>query len=230
MKRIAILLGASALVLGLIIVNRPSDTTAPDSTTAVQDLTEPVFTPVTVPEGMEVATFAAGCFWCTEAVFQETEGVGDVISGYAGGQEVSPTYEQVYTNSTGHREAVQFFYDPNKITYSEILDILWQAIDPTDDGGQFVDRGFSYTAAVFYHNDTQKSATEQSIAALEASDRFDKPVVTRVLPFTTFYQAENYHQDFYKKSSERYDQYEQNSGREQYKAAIWQDIQNQQSN
>lgn len=188
---------------------------------------ELVMTEVIAPEGRAVATFAAGCFWCSEAVFQETAGIDDVASGYAGGQEVDPVYEDVYKNRTGHREAVQFFYDPDVISYAEILDILWQVIDPTDDGGQFVDRGFAYTTAVFYHDDTQKAAVEASITALDASGRFDAPIVTEILPFTTFYRAEEYHQDFYINSPARYIQYEENSGREEYKAAIWEDIQSQ---
>ena len=216
MKR-GLVFSAAAVAIGVMSFIFLFNDTSP---TDVSQNTGPITTPITVPEGREVATFAAGCFWCTEAVFQETEGVGDVISGYGGGQEVNPAYEQVYTNSTGHRESVQFFYDPNAISYAEILEILWQTIDPTDDGGQFVDRGFSYTTAVFYHDDEQKKVAEESIANLETSERFDKPVATQILPFTTFYQAESYHQDFYINSPARYVQYEENSGREEYKAAI----------
>ena len=187
-----------------------------------------ITTPVAVPKGLEVATFAAGCFWCTEAVFQEQNGIEDVISGYVGGQEPNPTYKQVYTNNTGHREGVQFFYDPTVLSYEEILDLLWVAIDPTDDGGQFVDRGFSYTTAIFYHNDTQRQLAQKSISNLEASEIFNRSVVTDVLPFTTFYKAEEYHQDYYKKAPSQYKNYAENSGRTEYKEAVWQDILSQQ--
>ena len=147
-------------LLGLIFLFKPEKAKMNES--SVSKSTATITTPVEIPEGKEIATIAGGCFWCTEAVFQETEGIDDVISGYAGGQEVNPTYQAVYTNSTGHREAIQFLYDPSKIAFEEILDILWQAINPTDDGGQFVDRGFAYTTAVFYHNDEQKQQIEES--------------------------------------------------------------------
>lgn len=179
------------------------------------------------PEGTEVATIAAGCFWCMEAAFQQTEGVLSAVSGYAGGDEVDPTYEQVYKNTTGHREAVRVTFDPNVITYDEILVILWRGIDPTDGGGQFVDRGFAYTAAVFYHNEEQRLTTEASIAELGESGRFDRPIVTPVLPYKSFYEAEEYHQDFYLKSPERYSEYEGLSGREEYKDKVWEEIQKQ---
>ena len=207
-----VLIAGFLLTVGLILINSPSNQ-------AIQH------EPVRMIEGAEVATFAAGCFWCTEAVFQETEGVHDVVSGYAGGTEENPTYEQVYTNTTGHREAVQIFYDPAVIAYSELLDLLWRNMDPTDDGGQFVDRGFSYTTAIFYHSEQQQEEAELSRSELASSDRFEDPIVTPVLPFTTFYEAEAYHQDFYKHSRDRYDSYEANSGRESYKAQVWEAIQ-----
>jgi peptide methionine sulfoxide reductase msrA/msrB len=172
----------------------------------------------------DVATLAGGCFWCTEAILQETEGVIDVVSGYAGGQEVNPTYKDVYSEKTGHRESVQLAYDAAKITYDHILDVYLQSIDPTDDGGQFVDRGFSYTPAIFYHTDNQKMIAETKLKELSKSGRFSKPIVVKVIPFTTFYLAEEYHQDFYKKSEKRYLQYKEGSGRKEFKDAIWKDI------
>ncbi|MFT4532645.1 MAG: peptide methionine sulfoxide reductase msrA/msrB [Candidatus Saccharimonadales bacterium] len=183
-----------------------------------------ITTPVTVPEGQEVATLAGGCFWCVEAVFQETAGVEAVISGYAGGQEQNPTYEAVYTGSTGHKEAIQVFYNPSEITFSEILDVFWRSIDPTDDGGQFVDRGQPYTTAVYYHDSSQKVLAESSIVMLDQAETLEAPVVTPIIAFTTFYPAEDYHQDYYIKAPTRYKQYEENSGREEYREQIWQEI------
>ena len=178
-----------------------------------------------VPEGTVSATFAGGCFWCTEAAFQETEGVTNSISGYAGGEEYNPSYRDVYTETTGHREALRVYYYPDQISYEELLDIFWRSIDPTDPNGQFVDKGFSYTTAIFYENDEQKSAAEKSKKELEESGRFDKPIVTQILPFSTFYEAEEYHQDFYKNSAERYESYKNASGREEFKDLVWGEIQ-----
>jgi peptide methionine sulfoxide reductase msrA/msrB len=178
-----------------------------------------------VPEGTVSATFAGGCFWCTEAAFQETEGVTNSISGYAGGEEYNPSYRDVYTETTGHREALRVYYYPDQISYEELLDIYWRSIDPTDPDGQFVDKGFSYTTAIFYENDEQKGAAEKSKKEIEESGRFDKPIVTQILPFSTFYEAEEYHQDFYKKSAERYESYKNASGREEFKDLVWGEIQ-----
>lgn len=173
----------------------------------------------------QVATFAAGCFWCTEAVFQETPGILDAVSGYAGGTEANPTYEDVYTQNTTHREALQISYDPEIISYEEILDIFWRSIDPTDSGGQFVDRGFSYTTAIFYHNEEQRLAAEASLSELEQLPEFISGIATEVLPYSTFYLAEAYHQDFYLHSAERYENYKNASGREEYKQLVWEQIQ-----
>lgn len=173
----------------------------------------------------EVATFAAGCFWCFEAAAEQELGVIEAVSGYAGGEQPNPTYEQVYTQQTDHREAVQVVYDPSLIPYGQLLDLFWRSIDPTDGGGQFVDRGFSYTSAVFYHDVVQQEQAEASRKQLERSDRFEQPVVTPVLPFTTFYLAKEYHQDFYLKQPERYQRYAQASGRdEEFKALVWEAI------
>jgi peptide methionine sulfoxide reductase msrA/msrB len=197
---------------------------------APTDVPDPVPQPAVIvreptPAEAAVATFAGGCFWCVEAAFQETPGVSNAISGYAGGAEVDPTYKDVYTGSTGHREAVQVYYDPAVVSYTELLDVFWRATDPTDPGGQFVDRGLPYTTAVFVRDDAQQAAAEDSRAALATSGVFDEPIVTPILPFTTFYEAEEYHQDFYLKSEERYDAYEAGSGREEFKARVWQEIQ-----
>ncbi len=167
------------------------------------------------------ATFAGGCFWCMEPPFENLDGVIDVVPGYSGGQKENPTYEQVSGGSTGHLEAVQITYDPEKISYQKLVDVFWTQIDPTDDGGQFVDRGSQYRTAIFYHNDDQKRIAEESRTALEKSGKYDKPVVTEIRPFTAFYEAEDYHKDFYKKSPARYKSYKLFSGREQYLKDIW---------
>ena len=178
-----------------------------------------------VPDGVVAATFAGGCFWCTESAFQETEGVSNAISGYSGGAEFNPTYKEVYTGSTGHRESLRIYFDPDEVSYEQLLGIYWGIIDPTDDGGQFVDRGMPYTTAIFYHTEAQRQAAEKSKQALAESGRFDSPIVTEILPFTTFYEAEEYHQDFYKTSSGRYEEYAKASGREEFKELVWGEIQ-----
>ena len=145
------------------------------------------------------AYFAAGCFWCAESSFEHYPGVIDAVSGYAGGTEANPTYEQVGSQQTSHREAVEVIYDANIINYDDLLQIFWRTANPTDDGGQYVDRGPQYTSAIWYQNDEEKRLAESSKAALEVSGRFGSgKLVTPVLPFTTFYPAEDYHQNYYK--------------------------------
>ncbi|KKM83122.1 hypothetical protein LCGC14_1312560, partial [marine sediment metagenome] len=138
----------------------------------------------------EKATFAGGCFWCMEHPFEELEGVSDVISGYTGGRKANPTYEEVLSGTTFHFEAVQITYDPSKISYSELLDVFWKQIDPTDPGGQFVDRGLQYRTAIFYHNEEQKRSAEMSKEQLNKSGRYDKEIVTEITKATLFYKAE----------------------------------------
>ncbi len=182
---------------------------------------------IAVPSGaattkrLEKATFAGGCFWCMTPPFEKLEGVKEVISGYTGGHVVNPTYEEVVSETSGHRESVEVIYDPSKITYEQLLDEFWRQINPTDGGGQFVDRGESYTSAIFYHNEEQKRLAEESKKKLEQSGRFDKPIVTAILPAGPFYRAEEYHQDYWKKNPVRYKFYRYNSGRDQYLAKIW---------
>jgi peptide methionine sulfoxide reductase msrA/msrB len=165
---------------------------------------------------LQKATFAGGCFWCMEGPFEAEEGVSEAISGYAGGEEENPTYEEVVSGKTGHREAVQIVYDPHIISYERLLEIYWKQIDPTDDGGQFADRGFQYTTAVFFHTKEQKLLAEESKNALQESGIYNELIVTDVLPYLSFYPAEEYHQDFYKHSAERYGQYKKGSGRAGY--------------
>ena len=172
----------------------------------------------------EKATFAGGCFWCMEPPFEKLDGVAAVISGYAGGPEKDPTYEDVASGRTGHRESVQILYDPSRISYEELLEVFWKQIDPTDPGGQFVDRGPQYASAVFYHNEEQKRLAEISRKQLADSGIFDKPIATEILPLNAFYEAEDYHQDFYKKSTQRYKSYRSGSGRDQFLKRAWQGV------
>ena len=167
------------------------------------------------------ATFAGGCFWCTEADFEKLPGVVKLISGYTGGTKENPTYEEVSSGTTGHVEAIQVYYDPSKITYEELLGYFWKHVDPTDSGGQFVDRGLQYRSAIFYHDEEQKRLAEKSKEALEKSKRFNKPVVTEIIKFNKFYEAEGYHQDYYKKHSIKYSYYRHGSGRDQFLGTVW---------
>jgi peptide methionine sulfoxide reductase msrA/msrB len=170
---------------------------------------------------LQKATFAGGCFWCTESDFEKLPGVAKVISGYTGGNKENPTYEEVSSGTTGHVEAVQVYYDPSKITYEELLDYFWKHVDPTDAGGQFVDRGTQYRSAIFYHDEEQKRLAEKSKEALSKSGRFDKPIVTQILKFTKFYEAEDYHQDYYKTHPPKYKFYRYRSGRDQFLEKVW---------
>jgi len=170
---------------------------------------------------LEMATFAGGCFWCVEADLEKLSGVKEAISGYVGGHVNNPTYKQVSAGKTGHIEAVQVYYDPKVITYKKLLDAFWQQTNPTDNDGQFVDRGQQYRPAIFYHNEQQRAAAEKSRAELNSSGRFDKPVVTELYPITKFWVAEEYHQDYYKKNPIRYKFYRYNSGRDQFLDKTW---------
>ncbi|MCM3784164.1 peptide-methionine (S)-S-oxide reductase MsrA [Neobacillus mesonae] len=169
----------------------------------------------------EKATFAGGCFWCMVSPFEELPGILKVRSGYTGGHTENPTYEEVCSETTGHVEAVQITYDPKVFPYEKLLALFWQQIDPTDAGGQFHDRGTSYQTAIFYHTEEQKVKAEASKQALEASGRFDKPIFTPILPAKTFYEAEEYHQDYHKKNPGHYKRYKKGSGREDYIENHW---------
>jgi len=172
-------------------------------------------------ETFEKATFAGGCFWCIEAAFEELEGVVEAVSGYTGGHKENPTYKEVSTGKTGHYEAVQVTYDSSKITYKELLYEFWKHIDPTDPEGQFVDKGSQYRTAVFYHDEEQKRLAEESKQALEKLGIFKKPIVTEIIKFTEFYEAEEYHQDYYKTCPVRYQTYKLFSGREEFLKKVW---------
>lgn len=176
---------------------------------------------------LKIATLAGGCFWCVESDFEKVDGVVKVVSGYTGGQSENPTYKEVSAGGSGHVEAVQIFYDPARISYKEVLDVFWRHVDPTDPGGQFVDRGAQYRTAIFYHDDEQLETARASKKELEASGRFGKPIATEIIEFKKFYDAEEYHQDYYKKSALRYKFYRYNSGRDQFLARTWKDDQAQ---
>jgi len=167
----------------------------------------------------EKATFAGGCFWCMEKPFEGLPGVLSVTSGYTSGQSTKPNYGN-YAEG-GHVEAVEILFDPARITYRQLLEVYWRQIDPTDGGGQFVDRGHAYTSAIFYHDESQRLAAEQSKKELAASGVFSSPLVTPIVPAVIFYPAEDYHQDYYQKNPLRYHFYRFNSGRDQFLDKVW---------
>jgi peptide methionine sulfoxide reductase msrA/msrB len=169
----------------------------------------------------EIATLAGGCFWCIEGAFQGMEGVAEAISGYAGGTTVNPKYEDVAYGQTDHRETVQVYFDPAVVSYKELVEHFWKQIDPTDTGGQFADRGFQYTTAIFYHSEEQKQVAEASKKALIDSQKFSEPIDTKIIPFTTFYTASEDHQDYSEKRRVQYKLYEEGSGRAGYKRTVW---------
>jgi len=167
------------------------------------------------------AVFAGGCFWCTESDFEKVPGVMEVVSGYTGGSEANPSYEQVSSGSTQHVEAVKVIYDPQKTTFAKLLEVFWTHVDPTDAGGQFVDRGGQYRSAIFYADETERQLAEQSKARLAEIKVFDKAIVTDILPLGPFYPAEDYHQNYYKKNPIRYKWYRSRSGRDQFLQEAW---------
>lgn len=169
----------------------------------------------------EKATFAGGCFWCMEPPFEQLVGVQSVTPGYTGGKKANPSYDEVSTGATGHAEAVEILYDPEKISYSALLEVFWRNIDPTQADGQFADRGPQYRTAIFYHSPEQKTLAESSRKALNDSGKFAKPIATTVEPAVPFYPAEAYHQDYYKKNPLRYKAYRYGSGRETFLQKTW---------
>jgi peptide methionine sulfoxide reductase msrA/msrB len=174
-----------------------------------------------VKKSLKKATFAGGCFWCMVGAFQMEEGVVSVISGYSGGKEDNPTYEEVSSGTTGHVEAVQVTYDSDKISYERLLDVFWTQIDPTDNEGQFADKGEQYKTAIFYHDNEQKKLAEESKKELHKSGKFDKPIVTKLIKLDKFYKAEEYHQDYHKKNPVRYKTYRLFSGRDSFLKKVW---------
>lgn len=169
------------------------------------------------------ATFAGGCFWCMVKPFDKYDGVHSVTSGYTGGHTVNPTYEEVCTDTTGHREAVQIEFDDSVISYKELLNIFWQVMDPTDAGGQFGDRGESYKSAIYANTEEQQQQAEQSKQELQDSGKFDSPIVTDILPGKEFYKAEDHHQQYYEKNPGHYARYSVGSGRAGFIEKNWGD-------
>ncbi len=169
----------------------------------------------------EIATFAGGCFWCMVKPFDQTDGIIKVVSGYTGGHVENPTYEQVCSETTGHLEAVQITFDSEIYPYEKLVELYWTLIDPTDPGGQFFDRGESYTTAIFYHDEEQKRIAEESKERLEKSGKFNKPIAVKILPAKPFYPAEDYHQHYYKKNPMHYERYSIGSGRAAFIQQHW---------
>lgn len=170
---------------------------------------------------LELATFAGGCFWCMEPPFEKLDGVKDAISGYMGGDVKNPSYKQVSSGVTGHLEVVQIQYDPSQVDYADLLQVFWRNVNPTDAGGQFVDRGEQYTTAIFFHSQKQKEIAQASKYAMDKTKRFANQIVTPIRQAMVFYPAETYHQDYYKKSHIKYKYYRYRSGRDQFIDKTW---------
>jgi peptide-methionine (S)-S-oxide reductase len=179
--------------------------------------------PSSAPARTATAIFAGGCFWCMEPPFDALDGVLETTSGYTGGKLDHPTYEQVSAGGTGHAEALRVTYDPARVGYERLLEVFWHNIDPLRHDAQFCDEGDQYRSAIFYSDDEQRRLAEVSKAALEASHRFDRPVVTEIVPAKTFYPAEDYHQDYYRKNPIRYRYYRFNCGRDARLGELWGD-------
>ncbi len=216
-KRYILTLGSAVLLLIVLIGGRVFFKS--NQTSAFEEVNKE-YAALSARSDLTVATFAGGCFWCMEGPFESIEGVEEAIVGFSGGDVENPSYKQVVGGGTGHRESVQIFYDPQKVTFDSLLEAYWWQVDPTNPYGQFADKGEHYTTAIYYHTDEQKIATEKQIEELTLSKRYDEPIVTKVLRFTSFFPAEDYHQNFYQKSSEYYQQYKKGSGREDYIKAM----------
>jgi len=178
-----------------------------------------VLTFMPLSAGAAEAIFAGGCFWCMEKPFEHVAGVSEVISGYSGGRTLNPTYDNYVAG--GHIEVVKVIYDVDRVSYEQLLEVYWHQINPTDAGGQFVDRGHAYTTAIFYLNESQKRAAIASKQHMDESGIFGKPIVTPILPAATFWPAEEYHQNYYRKNPVRYWYYRSRSGRDDYLRSIW---------
>ncbi len=201
MKRTLIFLLSYALIAACTIANSQGQNPSPAET--------------------RTAVFAGGCFWCIQPAFDKAKGVIKTVVGYSGGSEPNPTYELVSSEKTGYRESIQITYDPAKISYDQLLEIYWRQIDPTQADGQFTDIGPSYRAAIFYGNDNEKRVAETSKEKLARSGKFNKPIVTEVLPAMKFYPAEAYHQKYYQQNPEHFEAFEEGSGRVSFKKKAW---------
>jgi methionine-S-sulfoxide reductase len=201
MKRTLIFLLSYALIAACTVANSQGQNPSPTET--------------------RTAVFAGGCFWCIQPAFDKAKGVIKTVVGYSGGSEPNPTYELVSSEKTGHREAIQVTYDSAKISYDQLLEIYWRQIDPTQADGQFTDIGPSYRAAIFYGNDDEKRVAETSKEKLARSGKFNKPIVTEILPAMKFYPAEAYHQKYYQQNPEHFEAFEEGSGRVSFKKKAW---------
>lgn len=172
-------------------------------------------------DNLEKATFAGGCFWCMQSPFEKLDGVISTSVGYTGGDKENPTYQDVSAGGTGHAEAIEILFDPARVTYSELLVLFWENIDPTTPNQQFADVGSQYRTAIFYHTDEQKELSDASKEMLEKSGRYEKPIVTEITAASVFYKAEEYHQMYYQKNPIRYQYYRSGSGRDPYLKKIW---------
>lgn len=191
-------------------------------------ITQPQSSRAVEPGTLAEAYFAGGCFWCVEAKFEHIPGVQEAVSGYSGGHVDNPSYEQVCTGTTGHREAVQVTYDPDQVSYAQLVDAFWTMFDPTDPDGSFADRGYQYSSAIFYQTEGEKEIAQASKRRLEESERFDRPIATGIEPFQNFFPAEDPHQDYYRKNPGHYSSYSSLSGREPFIARHWADTKQQQ--
>jgi methionine-S-sulfoxide reductase len=203
MKRTRILLLSYALIAACTVASSQGQNSSPVET--------------------RTAIFAGGCFWCIQPAFDKAKGVIKTIVGYCGGTEPNPTYEVVSSEKTGYRESIQITYDPTKISYDQLLDIYWRQIDPTQADGQFTDIGPSYRAAIFYGNDDERKIAAASKEKLARSGKFNKPIVTEILPAMKFYPAEGYHQKYYQQNPEHFEAFEEGSGRVSFKKKTWSD-------
>ena len=201
MKRTLIFLLSYALIAACTIANSQGQNPSPTET--------------------RTAVFAGGCFWCIQPAFDKAKGVIKTVVGYSGGSEPNPTYELVASEKTGHRESIQITYDPAKISYDQLLEIYWRQIDPTQADGQFTDIGPSYRAAIFYGSDDEKRVAETSKEKLARSGKFNKPIVTQILPAMKFYPAEANHQKYYQQNPEHFEAFEEGSGRVSFKKKAW---------
>jgi peptide-methionine (S)-S-oxide reductase len=183
----------------------------------------PAASPVAPPDAVKTAkaTFAGGCFWCMEPPFDKLEGVLSTTSGYTGGSKQNPTYEEVSDGGTGHAESIEVVYDPSRIGYEKLLDVYWHNVDPLTPNAQFCDHGNQYRTAIFYHDAEQKRLAEKSKQDLEASGRFEQPIVTEIVAAGRFWPAEEYHQDYYEKNPVRYHYYRYRCGRDQRLEELW---------
>jgi len=207
----AVLTTLAAIAASLLIATRvPAQQTTPPPVLAAMPT-----------DGLAVATFAGGCFWCIEADFDKVKGVRSTTNGYMGGRTPHPTYLQVASGRTGHAEVVQVMFDPKVVTYQQLLDAYWHSVDPTDKGGQFSDRGSAYRPVIFYHDEEQHRLADASKQTLLSSHRFRQPIVVEIAPASAFTKAEEYHQDYYKKNPIRYLIYRYGSGRDQRLEALW---------